>query len=89
VKARGQWPQRGAVVLVSVWPDELRCSICQVLRQVMGGKAEGISHGRITAAAGFGSQENDATVWPLRVHPAVIVTVPVNSGHDDGLIACR
>ena len=87
--ARGRWPQGGAVVVVSVWPDQLNRPICQMLRQIMGGKAKGVSHGRITATADFSSQQNNATVRPLWVHPSVIVTVAVNSGHDDGLIACR
>ena len=77
------------MVVVSVWPDQLDRPICQMLRQVVCGKAEGISHDRITATADFGSQENDTGVRTLRIHPSVIVPVAVNSGHDDGLIACR
>ena len=87
--ARGRWPQGGAVMVVSVWPNQLHCPVCQVLRQVVCGKAKRISHGRITAAADLCSQQNDATVRPLWVHPSVIVTVTVNSRDDDGLTACR
>ena len=77
------------MVLVSVWPDQLSCAVRKVLRQIMSGKAEGIRHGRITAAADLGSQQDNATVRALGIHPSVIMAVSVNSGHDDGLISCR
>ena len=74
-------------MVVSVWPDQLSCAICQVLRQIMSGKAEGIRHGRIPATADLGSQQANATVRTLRIHPSVIVAVAVNSRDNDGLIA--
>tara|TARA_B100001093_G_scaffold272333_1_gene260303 strand:- start:175 stop:357 length:183 start_codon:yes stop_codon:yes gene_type:complete len=60
-----------------------------VLRQIMSGKTEGISHGRISATADLGSQQHNTGIRTLWVHPSVIVTVTVNSGDDGGLTACR
>ena len=87
--ARGRWPQSGAVVVVSVWPDQLHYAVRQMLRQIMGGKTEGVSHSRISATADLGSQQNDAGIRTLWVHPSVIMPITVNSGDDGGLISCR
>ena len=87
--ARGRWPQGGAVVVVSVWPDQLCRPVCQVLRQVVRGKAERISHGRICAAGSFGAKQHHTGVRTLWVHPSVIMPITVNSGDDGGLISCR
>ena len=55
-----------------------------MLGLIVSRKTEGISGGA-SAPAGFGPQDHGAAIRTLWIHPAVIMPITVDGGHNHGL----